>query len=139
MTRINLSTYEGFLAFLKQKRQEQRDSLAQTEEEIRQVESQIVDLMSGIPPTKVRPETFAQYKNVADAAKAYLVSVNGAWRRAAAIAKALRDGGYVTHSKGFRSNIETALQRRSLSPVSPDKELVKGKRGWRFQPLTKAG
>jgi len=139
MTRMNINTYEAFLAFLKQQRLDRQELLAQSEEAIAQIESEIADLKSGLAPSIAElPQAYAHFAHVADAAKAYLVSVNGAWRRTSVIAKALLEGGFVSHSNSFRANIETALQRRADAKGSPDKELIKGPRGWRYQAFAKA-
>jgi hypothetical protein len=64
--------------------------------------------------------------NVGDAAKAHLVSMDGAVQSSSAMEKAVRAGGHPSKSKTLGSNINTALERRK------DPELEKGKDGWRY-------
>ena|SRR5258708_2922853 len=131
MTRMNLKHYEGYLAYLKQQEKELQESLGQVKESITICENDIANIRSA-SSSNGHTARYSQFENVADAAKAFLASGNGGWRRPAVIAKALLTGGFVTRASNFRSNLNTALKRRSSS----DKALIKGRRGWRCQAPT---
>lgn len=134
---MNLQTYQEFLAEVNRALEENHRKKAQLTETKRFLEEAIAQAQSRNGNASASG-IYAEIISVADAAKAYLMSVHGAWRKDNAIAKALKDGGFKTQSKNLTSNISTALKRRITSAISPDREIVKGEEGWAYRPADTA-